>query len=233
MIIILLIFSLGSLAISIVLPKNAIELQSGTILALVSFLDAFGFKSMVPLIAFMVACGSIGQISTWTVGPSKGLMTTARHGELPPFLQKMNRKSMPVSILWLQALIVALISSVFLFMPSVSASYQLLFYLTAQLYLIMYILMFLAGIVLRYKYPKVKRSFKIPFGNMGMNIIGIIGVLGCVFAIICGFLPPEGLGELHIVFFEIFLILGIAIFSIIPIIIHNNRKDSWHLHKKE
>jgi glutamate:GABA antiporter len=232
-IIILVIFCFGSLAISVVIPSSQIELASGAIEAIRTFLQNFNVAWAIPIVALLMTFGSLGTISTWTVGPSKGVMATARHGELPPFLQKKNKRNMPISILLIQASIVTLLSLVFILMPSVSSSYRTLFFLSAQLYLIMYGLMFIAGIVLRYKKPKVKRSFKVPGGNFGMWVVGSIGTIGAIFAIIEGLMPPKTLHGKDIIFFECFLIGGIIIFTIIPVIIHSIRKPSWHLYKSE
>ena len=118
-------------------------------------------------------------------------------------------------------------------MPTISASYWMLFSLTAQLYLIMYILMFVSGIVLRYKYPNVKREFKIPYKNIGIWFVASIGIIGSFIALISGFLPPPQFIKKNIIFYEIFLISGIVIFCLIPIIIHSIRKPSWHKIKDE
>jgi len=230
---ILTLLSLGALSIAVVVPKGQIAIASGSIEAIRTALDTFKLHWIIPIVAVMMTIGSLGSISTWLVGPSKGLMVTARHGELPPFLQKMNKKSMPSAILTAQAIIVTILSMVYLFMPSVSSSYYILFYLAAQLYLLMYILMFISGIVLRYKYPNIKRSFKVPLGNVGMWITGSLGCIGAVFAIILGFFPPEHLSGKNIIFFEVFLFSGITLFTVIPLIIHHVRKPSWHLYKNE
>ena len=233
-IVIMIFLSLGSLSISYLVPKEKIELASGSIEAFQYLFQIYHTKWAVPLIALLMTLGSLGTISTWTVGPSKGLVATARHGELPPFLQKMNKKAMPIAILFLQACIVSLLCLVFVFMPNVSASYHLLFYLTAQLYLIMYIMMFLAGIVLRYKFPKTHRAFKIPFGkHTGMWVVATIGILTSLLAIFAGFIPPPDLPIGNIFFFKAFLIVGLLIFCCIPILIHKIKKPSWHIFEKE
>jgi putative glutamate/gamma-aminobutyrate antiporter len=232
-IIIMAILSMGALSIAVIVPKEKIELASGAIEAIRVFLEAFKVSWALPFVALLMTIGSLGMISTWTVGPSKGLMATARHGELPPFLQKMNKKDMPVSILTIQAIIVSILSSVFLLMPTVSSSYYILFYLTSELYLIMYIMMFISGIVLKYKYPEVKRSFSVPGGKIGMIITASMGVLSSLFAMCTGFYPPLEIQAKHIVFFECFIIGGIVVFCVIPLIIHKMRKPSWHKYKNE
>lgn len=231
--IILTVFILGSLSIAIVVPNEKIIFAAGTIEAIKMFLFAYHIEWVAPVIAALMTFGALGMISTWTVGPTKGILATAYHGELPPLFQKTNKKNMPITILIFQAIIVSILSIVFLLMPTVTSSYWILYCLTAQLYLIMYALMFLSGIVLRYKRPNVKRHFKVPFKNVGMWIIASLGIVGSVFAIIAGFFPPEQFQTGNPIFYVGFLMGGIIVFSIIPIIIHQFKKPKWNKHLEE
>jgi amino acid transporter len=117
-------------------------------------------------------------VAAWILGPSKGLMVSAKDGLLPPVLQRKIHGDVPVNILILQALVVTALVFVFLLMPTVSSAYWILTALTAQLYLIMYLIMFLAAIVLRYKRPDTPRPYKIPGGNFGMWAVGCWGFRG-------------------------------------------------------
>jgi putative glutamate/gamma-aminobutyrate antiporter len=232
-IIIITILSLGALSIAIVIPTKAIELPAGAIEAISNFLRAYNLPKFSSLIAFFITIGALGMISTWTIGPVKGIYATAEHGDLPIILQKLNKNQSPVNLLILQAIIVTILALVFLFTPTVSSSYWILLNLTAHLYQIMYVLMFISAIVLRYKKPKVKREYKIPFKNYGMWIVGSVGIIGTTFAIIIGYFPPDQITGYNIYFYEIFSIGGTILFCLIPFIIRYFRKPNWHLeHKK-
>jgi len=231
-IVIFIITAFAALSIAVVVPENKIELASGTIEAFRHFLDAYSLSWAVPIIAILMVIGSMGQVSTWIVGPSKGLLATAQHGELPPLLQKTNKNRMPSNLLIIQGCIVTVLALVFLYMPNISSAYRLLLLLTAQLYLIMYILMFVSAIVLRYKKPNVKRAFKIPFNNIGIWITSGFGIIACSFGLILGFFPPKEFTTGESNFLIIFLLMGIFIFAGIPIIIHKYRKPSWHIMKE-
>ena len=63
-------------------------------------------------------------------------------------------------------------------MPSVQSFYQILSQLTVLLYLIMYMLMFSAAIVLRYKMKNTDRPFRLGKGNGLMWFLGCLGFCG-------------------------------------------------------
>lgn len=219
---------LGTLAISFVIPKENISLVSGTIEALSYFLNSYQLGWMTPMVSILLAIGALGAVVTWIIGPSRGLLAAAMDGELPPFMHKVNKNNMPVSTLIVQGVIVTFLSSVFLFMPDVSSSFWILVVLTSLLYNLMYILMFISGIVLRYKQPHVERPYKIPFGNFGMWVVAGIGALVSLFVLIIGFFPPSQLILGKIFYYELFLILGFVSFVILPFIILLFKNPEWN-----
>lgn len=219
---------LGTLAIATVIPQSKINLVSGGIEAISYFLRAYGFGWSIPAFSFMVALGALGQMSTWTAGPSKGLLAAAQDGDFPPILHKINKHNMPVGMLVFQGIIISTLALVFLLMPNVNSSFWILIALTSQLYVIMYILMFITAIVLRYKKPKVKREYRIPFGNFGIWVVSIAGILSSLFAFTIGFFPPEQLVTGSLLFYELFLSAGIILFCAAPFIILLFKKPSWN-----
>lgn len=229
--ILILIFSIfGSLAISAIVPEKEIELASGAMEAFKLLFDTLNMKWATPMVAAIMTFGALGMMSTWIVGPSRGLLATAEHGDLPLTFQKTNNHGMPTHILIVQAIIVTLLSSVFLFMPSVSSSYWILVALSSILYMVMYILMFIAGVRLRYTQHHIERPFRVPGGLLGLWMISLIGIFGAGFGFTLGFFPPSQLDTGSLIRFESFLIGGTALFCLIPFWIYKIRKPSW---KKE
>ncbi len=225
--IVLAVFILGSLSVAIVVPQAKISLVAGIMQAFTDFFTAYGIPWAVPLLAILIAVGAVGQVSTWIAGPSKGLFTVAKDGSLPPFFQKANKNGVQVNILLVQGCIVTLLALVFLLMPSVSSSYWILTALTAQLYLIMYAMLFLAAIKLRYSQPGVKRPYTVPGGNLGMWIIAGIGLLAALAGILLGFIPPSQLETGNAEFYYAFLGTGILVMVGAPLVLHHIRKPSW------
>lgn len=76
-------------------------------------------------------------------------------------------------------------------MPSVNAFYWFLTALSTELYMIMYVLMFLAAIKLHYQDKGPSKGFKIPGGTLGTWIVSLLGLSGCLVTIIVSFLPPD------------------------------------------
>jgi len=223
--------TLGAVAVATVVPHKDLELTSGSMEAFRALFDAFGMSWAVPVVAAIMTFGAMGMMNTWIVGPSRGLLATALHGDFPPILQKMNKNSMPVSILILQAIIVSVLSLVFLYMPSVSSSYWILIAMAAELYMIMYVLLFISAIRLRYTKPDVERTYRVPGGMVGMWVVSILGILGAMFATIVSFFPPSQLQTGNLAFYEGILIGGTVLFCIIPLIIYRLRKPSWNQHQ--
>lgn len=221
------VLTLGSLAIAVVVPQKDISLVAGLMEAFKLLLDKFGIKWLIPLIAVLITLGSIGELCAWIIGPTKGLLTTAKHGSIPPFFQRVNKRNVPVNLLIVQAFIVTVLSFIFLLMPTISSSFWILTALCVILYLIMYLLVYAAAIWLRYSKPDVVRAYTIPGGLLGMWIVGGIGFLGSLFTLVVGFFPPSQLKTGSIYFYEGFLIAGTLVMCAVPLMIDRFKKPSW------
>lgn len=191
--IILTIFILGALSIATALAPGEYELQSGVIKALKLMLGRYKLDEWARLVALGMALGVFGSVNAWIVGPSKGMLASTEDGALPPILMKVNRNNVPTHILIIQSAIVSIICLAFLLQPTVASAYFMISVLTIQMYLCMYIMMFLAALKLRRKYPKHSGAFRVPGGDFGLWTICSIGGLGSLFAIILGFFPPNQL----------------------------------------
>lgn len=218
---------LGVLAIASIIPQKQISLVAGSMQAFSYFVDAYGLKWMTPYIALLIALGAFGSISTWVIGPTKGLLAAARDGDLPPYFRTVNKEGMPKRLLIVQAIFVSLFSLVFVFMPTVSSAFWILSAIVAQLYLVMYVLLFAAAIKLRYKRPNVERSYKIPGGKVGIWAVAGLGLIASAFAMFIGFFPPSQIETGSVFFYVLFLILGVILACLAPTIILLFQKPRW------
>jgi glutamate:GABA antiporter len=218
---------LSSISIAIVVPKEQLNIVAGIMQAFTIFLNNFHLAWAVRLIALLVVLGAIGALNSSVIGPSKGLFGAAAGGEIPPILTKVNKHGMPTNMFLFQAIVITILTALFLFMPSVSSSYWLIMGMVFIVYLGMYVLLFISGIVLRYKYPNADRPYKIPGGNFGMWLLGIIGILSTVFGIIISFLPPSQLNVGSTMRYELILLTGVFGFIIMGLLIYKLRKPHW------
>lgn len=220
-------YILGVLAIAVVIPQKQINLVAGSLQAFSFFVNSYGLNWLTPCIAVLLAFGAFGTLSTWIAGPSKGLLGAAQSGDLPPFFRKLNTRGMPVALLITQGVIVTLFSLIFLVMPTVSSAYWILNAMVAQLYLVMYILLFAAAIKLRYKRPEVVRAYQIPGGKLGIWCVGGLGLIGSISTLAIGFFPPAQIPTGNTLFYVIFLFLSILLACLAPSIILLFRKPTW------
>lgn len=221
------IFVFGTLAIGFVIPEAQINLVQSLLIAFDRLFDYFHVSALGSVIAVCLAFGVLAQVVAWVGGPSKGLLSVGYAGYLPPAMQKTNKHGVQKGILLIQGGIVTLLSVLFVVMPSVQTAYQIISQLTIILYLIMYMLMFAAGIHLRYKEPQVKRTFRVPGGNVGMWIVAGIGFLGALSAFLVSFIPPSQIPTGSPAVYVAVLIIGAVIFAGIPFVIYALRKPEW------
>ena len=185
---VLLIFILPALAISWVIPADQLSLTAGVMQAFDAFFAYFNLQKLVPIVAIALVCASAGGMLTWLAGPSKGLLLIARkEGYLPPFFQHQNENEFPVNILVVQGAITTVIALLYALVPSVSSAYWILSVMTTQVYLIVYLLMFVAAVKLRRTQPNVERGYTAP----ALKFLCVVGFIASAAAILIGFVPPS------------------------------------------
>lgn len=219
--------SFGTLSIAMVIPQGKINLVAGGVAAIDYFLSAYNLKGFIPLISILISFGALAGLSTWIAGPSKGLLTAAQSGDLPPILRTVNKHGMPVGMLILQGLIVTVLAFVFLIMPNVNSSFWMMTAMVSQLYLLMYLLLFVSAIVLKIRFPSVPRAFQVPGGKWGMIFVSFLGILASIFCIIFGFFPPTQIDTGDVVQYELIQVLGIIAFCAAPFFILYLKKPDW------
>lgn len=207
---------LGSLAITIVVPNNTLNVVSGFIDAYSIFFTSYHMPWMTSVTIGFIIIGGLSGVSAWIIGPSRGLLISAHDGCLPHHFTRVNKHGAPVFILITQACIVTLLSCLLLLVDSISSAYWMLTVLCAQLALLVYVFLFSAGIKLRYSQPDKPRTYKIPGGKIGMWLVAGTGLVCCLGTILIGFAPPTQIPMDNVFFFEAFLIGGLVLFVLIP-----------------
>jgi amino acid transporter len=223
---------LCAMAVAIVVPERKIHMNLGLMAAFTDFFASFHLSWLVPFIALLVAFGAIGTISTWISGPIKGLQVAAQSGDLPPIFQVVNEKGIPINLLILQASLVSVFGVLFVIVPGVTNAYWMLLALTILVYFVMYILLFLAAIRLRYSRPEVHRAYKIPGGKAGMWLVCGVGLLTAMFTMFVCFSPPKQVHVPNTPLYVASMSVGLIIIALIPQIIYQFKKPSWQISKK-
>lgn len=215
---------LGSLAVAIVVPQQQISLAAGLMEAFKIFFGQFHLAWLVPVLAILTAIGALGEITTWTIGPVKGVYASAKTGALPKYFGKESKKGIPVRLLVVQAIVISAIGCGLLLLPQMNTAFWMANAIACCIYFFMYALMILACLKLRYTMPKAKRAYKIPGGWPGIWLVSLIGLATLAFGFVIAFLPPA---QLHVVDTTAYLTItigGITTLLLIPFIIFALRR---------
>ena len=222
---VLLIFILPALAISWVIPAEELSLTAGVMQAFEAFFSYFNLQMLVPIVAIALVCASAGGMLTWLAGPSKGLLLIARReGYLPPFFQRQNENEVAVNILVVQGAVTTVIALLYALVPSVSSAYWILSVMTTQVYLIVYLLMFVAAVNLRKRQPNVERGYTAP----ALKFMCAMGFLASAAAILIGFVPPSQFENGNSAAYVGLILAGTVLLGLLPPwLFLQLRKPSW------
>jgi glutamate:GABA antiporter len=225
MALVLAVFIFPTLAISWVIPSHQISFTAGVMQAFNSLLAHFGLGFAVPLIAVALAVGALAGMLSWLDGPSEGLLRIGREqGFLPPYFQRVNGKGIEVRILAGQGTVITIIALLYAFIPSVSHAYWIFAAMATQVYLIMYVLMFIAAMRLRRAQPDHPRGYRAP----ALGLLCLLGVLSSVAALVIGFLPPSQFGHTNPLTYGALILAGILAIGIAPpLLLDRLRKPGW------
>lgn len=216
----------GGLAVAVVIPKNKLDLVSGSVQALQALFETGHMSMLLPLMALLVAIGGAGQVSTWIVGPIKGLWAAGRAGNLPLVLQTTNVYGVPSNLLIVQALAMSAVAMIFLLAPSVDTAFLLLTSAAVVLYATMYLMLFAAAIYLRYHQPDITRPYRIPGGrNWGLWLVAGTGFVTTLICLLIGLLPPSG-GISEDIYAPLMLATLVLMLAI-PLLLFRWRRPVW------
>lgn len=206
---------LGALSIAVVVPAHQLSLIAGIMQAFEVFFTTYHLHWIMPLIGVALIVGGMGGLNNWLIAPTRGLHYAGTRGHFPQCLLKENKHGAPVTLLIIQALIVTVTLIAFILLPSINASYWYLNVLAAQLYMMMYVLMFIAGIVAkRRRLKNGKAGYAIPGGMWGTTIAAVMGVVGSVATILIGFVPPDNIHAGSVGHYALMIAIGLFIMSL-------------------
>ena len=222
---VLMIFILPALAISWVVPSGDISLTAGVMQAFEAFFGHFGISFMVPVLGIMLIIASLGGMLAWLAGPSTGLLLIGREqGFLPPHFQKLNKQGIQANILVAQGIVTSIIACLYAFIPDVSSAYWIFSVMTTQVYLVVYVLMFVTAVKLRRDKPDHPRGYRAPF----LGLLCAVGLLSTLAAFFIGFVPPSQFGNGDTLTYVLLVAGGVFIIGfLVPFLLYVSRKPSW------
>lgn len=181
---------IGSLAIAIILPKDEIVIMHGVAQAFKAFLASYHLTYLLPILIILMALGSLGEMINWLTAPARGMFQASVDGFLPAKFHKKNKAGVETHILIIQACIVSIVCLIFIFLPTLNSAYWFLTNLSVEIYMAVYLLMFISAFLVEYKFPERLRLFHFLRHKSILNLIYIMGMVGCIATLIIGALPP-------------------------------------------
>ncbi|MBU3851745.1 MAG: APC family permease [Candidatus Paralactobacillus gallistercoris] len=185
-----LIFVVGTLIIAMVVPAKQLNILD----ALYVMMHNLGSAIHAPwLYMILVYANFFVLVAMWITnlaGPSFMLGEAGQSGLLPKWLQNYNKHGMPSKMMYFQAFCVTIIAFMVKLLPNVEGFFVMITQTVTILYLLYYVVMFIAFIRLRYTQPNRPRSFKIPGGMFGAWLVTIVGIAACLFGIALALYPP-------------------------------------------
>ena len=119
---------------------------------------------------------------------------------------------------------ITLIALLYAFIPTVSHAYWIFAVMATQVYLIMYVLMFIAAVRLRRSQPDHPRGYRAP----ALGLLCLLGAVSSVAALVIGFIPPAQFGHLNPLTYAALILTGILAIGIVPpLLMDRLRKPGW------
>ncbi|MCY9514891.1 tyrosine-tyramine antiporter [Paenibacillus apiarius] len=228
-VILLVIFNLiAGLTVSNAVPMGTLELANITQPYMI-FSENLGLPPIfVNIISAMILIGVLVQLSAWVLGPSKSMIKVADEGSLPPFFQKRTKKNIPITFVMIQAIVISIVSVLYIVVPDVNSAFLIMTITTTILYCIVYALIAISAIRLRYKMPQVKRSFRLGSnGNGLMWFVSLLSLLSVAITLTVSLIPPSILDPGQYTGYIIFQVAATIVMVGIALMINKLKKPSW------
>lgn len=228
--------TLGGLAIAAVIPQDQINLSAGVVQTFAVLLGHFTANNtiLVKIIALLLAFGVIAEVSSWVVGPTRGMIIAAEEGAIPKSWAKTNKHDVPVYLVIAQGIIVSIWDAVLTFGGGGSnLSFLAAMSLTVVIYLSGYVLFFV-GYIKAILGEGLNGAYQMPGGKPVKLIVAIVGLATSVFAFFISFVPPTSIAGNMVKSHEYMwmLIISYAISLILPFVIYELCQKYMHSHER-
>lgn len=221
---------IGSMSIAATIPNDKIQLSTGIVYAYGTLATHFHMAAGIveKITGLLLAIGVLGEISSWVVGPNKGMYVAATQGFLPKRFAKINKYGIETNVMILQGIIVSLMGALLVFgagkSGAANVSFTTAMSLTVAIYTLMYILMFISYLVLQFKHADMKRGYYASKSGTVRIIYGILGLALSLFGFVVTFFPPASLNSSAKHAYMFMLLTGFFIVLFIPFILYSFHK---------
>ena len=230
MILVFLIFVVGTVIIAMVVPEN----QINVIYTLNTVFRTLGATIGIPWLYMVLVwaglCNVLASVITNMAGPSFMLGQAGGSGFLPHWFQEKNKHEMPAHLMYTQIAGMTIIAYLVKLLPNVEGFVIMLTQTITVLYLFYYILMFTTFLKLRYDQPNRPRAFKVPGGKFGAWFVAGLGLLSSIFGIILAIYPPAQVkAEVGspVVYISVILILVAVILGLCFVMYQLSKHHNW------
>ncbi len=230
MVLALIIFMVGTLIIAAVIPNDQINVLYTLYATYKTLGSTIGIPWLYMVFVYMGLGATIANLVTNLAGPSVMLGNAGRSGFLPKFLQNSNKNGMPSRLMYVQLGGMTLVAFIVFLLPNIEGFVVLITQAITILYMLYYVLMFIAFIRLKYTQPNRPRSFVVPGGKVGAWIVAGVGTAASIFGIVLSIIPPAqikaeiGSGTTYVIIVcaltAIVLLVSFGIYAI-------SRKKNW------
>ncbi|MCF1428731.1 MAG: amino acid permease [Shewanella sp.] len=189
--------TIGGIAIGAVIPEASLGLSTGVIQGFEGLFGHFWQHTewAVRIMAILIAFGVCAEVSAWVVGPSWGMLEAGKAGLLPAKLAETNSADVPINFLIVQGLIVSVWAAVLTFGGGANVSFFTAISLTVVIYVVGYIIFFVAYFKVVTCHQDLPRAFEIPGGHFVKLLVALSGLVISVLALGISFIPPSQLSS--------------------------------------
>lgn len=166
--------------------------------------------------------GVLLQLSAWVTGPSQTIVQVAREGLLPPKFgfYKQNNIGVAKNVILTQTCAITFFALLYA-LPNVNSVFLTLVNTTTLLYCVLYVLIAIAYIRLRYTMPTATRPYRIGKSGNGAAWLTTIFFLFGIFAIGAVTILTTPVSQ------SIMMVIVTIILFVIPLIINKTKKQEW------
>lgn len=214
---VVLVMLLASLSVATVLSHNEISLTSGIYQAFFHIYSALDCFVLLPLTGVLIALSSVATMINWLLAPLKGLGFAAEDKMLPKFLTQINDRQIPSFLLIIQAVLISLITVSALYLNSAENFFWIATTLSTEIYLIMYLMLFAAGLKLSLAINEEKIQPQL-LPHKSVAVIASMGFFGCLSVLVISLFPFSLFDGISYNKYITSIIIGNLLVFIIPLV---------------